>query len=540
MKKLYSLIKACMSSDMQLFKIRSKKNNVRSSRILPVFIAFCFMFSIWSYANMLFEEMAPMHLQFIVLSIFVFVTSIFTIIQGVYKSGPLLFNCKDDSLLLSLPISKRIVFFIRILKFYIFELLFDTLFIIPLVIAYIRWANNLNWTFFLTSFVVLLMLPIIPIVLSCIIGVISSSITSRFQRKNLVQIVSSMCFLLVIFYFSYHMDGAFDYLAKHATSIHDLIAKIYYPAGVYVRLVDDFHLWNLLLFVGVHILIVIIAIFILSKFYFQINSRLKKVITTKSLHVEQLKIRIQSVRWSFIRKELNTFFHTPVFIINAGYGLVLFMVGVAFITFRFDHVLSVLTDPNGFHLSEEFIMSHLSIFIFFLISATAYMTSITNSVISLEGRNIHILKSLPISTKTILLSKIYSALLLTTPVLLIGDFVLFVRFEIGVVESIFLILLSILIPMVSHFIGLLVNLKYPKLDAENSTEVVKQSMSSFLSVMIGMILLILSCWIIFHMIEFMSPLLVLILSTVFYLVVDSILYFFLIHIGIREFESLSI
>ncbi len=118
MKKLYSLIRACMTSDMNIFKIKRKKDNKKSGIVLVLFISLCFMFSIWTYANMFFEKMAPLHLQNIVLSIFVFFISILTIIEGIYKAGPLLFNCKDDQLLLSLPIKRSTVLFIRIFKFF--------------------------------------------------------------------------------------------------------------------------------------------------------------------------------------------------------------------------------------------------------------------------------------------------------------------------------------------------------------------------------------------------------------------------------------
>lgn len=540
MKKVYSLIKACMSTDMQIFKISSKNKNGRSNKALLFFVALCFMFSIWSYANMLFEKLAPMHLQFIVLSIFIFLTSILTVVQGMYKSGPLIFNCKDDQLLLSLPIQRRTVLFIRIFKFYVFELLFDTLFIVPLVVAYVRWADFLDFSFFLTSFVMLVMLPIIPIIISCIIGAISSSITSRFQHKNFVQISLSMLFLLIMFYFYSHIDDAFNYLVKHANSVYDLITKLYYPAGVYVRLISDFQPLHLLFFVIVNILVFIIAIFLLSKVYFKINSRLKQVTIHNKVGLSELKIRSRSVFHSLIRKEWSTFFNIPVFIINAGFGLVLFLVAVFSIVFRFDSALSVLMDPNGMQMSKDFIMNRIPVFIFLLIAATAYMTSITNSVISLEGRRISILKSLPVSTKTILMSKIYSSLLLTTPVLFIGDMVLFIRFHISVVESVLLLVLSILIPLVSHFVGILVNLRFPKLDAENTTEVVKQSMSSFLSVMIGMVLLVGTAWITLEIVEFMSSLSILLLFTVVYFIVDFILYLFLIHKGVKEFEELSV
>ena len=106
MKKTISLIKACMSSDMNIFKIKAKKDSKVSKLMLPIVLSFLIMFYMWVYANMILEKLEPLNLQFIALSLFVFVISMMTFVEGVYKSGNLLFNCKDDQLLLSLPIKK--------------------------------------------------------------------------------------------------------------------------------------------------------------------------------------------------------------------------------------------------------------------------------------------------------------------------------------------------------------------------------------------------------------------------------------------------
>lgn len=532
MKKIYSLIKACMSSDMNLFKLKS--NNKK----LPLLIMFCFMFFIWVSANMMFEKLAPIHLQHIVLSLFVFLTFILTVVEGIYKSGPLIFNCRDDQLLLSLPIERRVVLFVRIFKFYIFELLFNAMFMVPLVVAYVRWADSLSWTFFLTSFVMILMLPIIPIVISCIIGYITSSLVSRFKYKNASQIVISMLFFLGMFYVSYNMDNLFEYLAKNASSVNDLVTKIYYPAGLYANLAINFNFMDLLLFILVNIVIFIITILVLSKSFFKVNSRFKSVSSSKSISIDNLRIKASSMKMALIKKELGTFFKTPVFIINAGFALVLFIIVSIMSCFKFDSLFPLLV--NEMKLSKELVMSNLSLLVFGLISAASYMTSITNSVISLEGRNINILKSLPIKTKDILMSKVYSSLVLTTPILILGDIILFIKFKINVFESLLLIVLSILIPLVSHFIGILINLRYPKLDAENSTEVVKQSTSSFLAVMIGMVLFFISVLVITQIVGKVNSTLVLVLATIIYLIIDFVLYLCLVNNGSKKFESLSV
>ena len=534
MKKIYSLLKAAMTSDMNIFKIKQKKDNKKN--LLPVLLSFLFMFAIWSNANMIFEELAPMHLQILVISMIVFATSIMTIVEGVYKAGPLLFNCKDDQLLLSLPIKRSTVLFVRMFKFYVFELVFNSLFIIPLIIAYLRWAENLEWTFFLTSFIMLIFLPVIPVVLSCILGAISSSISSRFKFKNLAQILISMLVILVVFFLSYNMDNMAEYLAKHATSINDFIMKVYYPAGVYAALVTEFNIKDLLIFILVNIVIFIITLLVLSKFYFKINSRLKNVSTSKKVKIDNLVIKSRSKTNSLIRKELNTFFKTPVFIVNAGFSLVLFIITVIGICIKYDSAVIVLQEI----LPKEVITNYISIFVFILILFASFMTSITNSVISLEGRNINILKSLPLKVKDILLSKVYAALIITTIPILIGDIILFIRFKLNIIEILLLLVLSIIIPLVSHFIGIIMNLKYPKLDFENSAEVVKQSTSSFLSVMLGMLLLIGSVLIITKLIEFISSINILLIFLGLYLIIDIILYLYLTKVSVKEFNKLSI
>lgn len=541
MKKLYSLIRACMTSDMSLFRFKTNKNN-KLSILLPLFISGYLMYMIWDLSNSLFEKLSPLNLSYLLLSLFVLSISIMTFIEGIYKSGPLVFNCKDDQLLLSLPIKRSTVLFVRIFKFYLFELSFNSLFLLPIMVSYISWDSNLSWTYFLTSFIMLLLLPIIPIVLSCILGFITSSLSSKFKYKNAAQIIISMGVLVGVLALSFNMDGILEYIIKNSSNINELVTKIYYPAGIYAKLVNDFNIVDLLIFVMVHVGVFAISIVILSKFYFKINTRLKSVSSTsKRVSIDSLTIKSKSVTRSLVKKEMSTFFKTPVFIINAGFSLLLFLIAVIVIALKHDTIMPLLiAQLSALDLKEEIIMNNIPIIILILISFASYMTSITNSIISLEGRNITILKSLPIKTKTILMGKILACLKITTPVLFIGDIILFIVLKISVIDSLLLLILSILIPLVSHFIGLIVNLKYPNLNWENSAEVVKQSTSSFISVMLGMALFVLTSMVIFNVIGKISGTLLLIIVTVIYILIDIILYIYLLRRGTIDFNNLTI
>ena len=540
MKKLFSLIRACMSSDMAIFKIKTKKKS-KYSALVPAFIAAYLMFMIWSGANSFLEKLAPMNLGYLLLAMATMGISLITILEGIYKSGPLLFNCKDDNLLLSMPIKRRTVVFIRILKLYVFELLYNSMFLLPVMVAYVRWGN-VGPTYYLTCFVMLLMLPIIPIVISCIIGAITSGISSKFKYKNVVEIVISMIALVGVFYFSFKVEDVFNYLLANAESINDFIIKRYYPAGVFSKLVIDFNVKDLLIFISVNIAVMAATILVLGKFYFSINSKLKSVNTSK-VHskVEPLNFKAKSQTNSLIRKEINTFFKTPVFIVNAGFSLVLFLVLAVLMAIRFDSVATILiNEESGLGIAKELIYNNLSIIIFALITFGTFMTSITSSIISLEGRNISILKSLPIKTKTILMAKVKAALLITTPAILVGDLILFIRFRTNIFEALLLVVLSILMPLISHFLGIIINLKYPKLEWESPAEVVKQSTSSFIAVMLGMVLLMIIVGITCALIGKILPIFVLLVATGISGLINLILYLYLTKRSVKDFNNLSL
>lgn len=541
MKKLISLIKATMTSNMQIFKINTKGKKGKVNIMLVSLIAIYLMGAIFGYAWYFLDKLSQANIEYLLLPLAVFFISLLTIVEGIYKCGPLVFNCKDDQLLLSLPIKKNTVLFIRLLKFYVFELMFNSLFLLPVLLAYIIFVKVTSISFYITTIIMLLLLPVIPIVISCILGFISSYISSKFKYKNVIEIIMSFIYLLFFLYVYSQGSKIMNYIMNNASNINDMITKIYYPAGIYSKLVTNFNIVDLLIFIVINISILVVSIYILSLFYFKINSNLKEITKTKSKsNNKELKIKTNTKTISLIKKELNSFFNIPVFIVNAGFGMVLYIVMCIVIITKFDGIINMINSTGLINISVNLIYNNMSLIIFLLISLTAYTTSITSSMVSLEGKNINILKTLPLSVKKILRSKILACMLITTPVLVLGCIALIIRFKVNIINGVMLIILSVLIPLVNHFIGLIVNLKHPKLDFESPTDVIKQSASVFISSMIGGLLLLASIGIVLAIFNKFNITLFLLISLIVYIVIDYILYRLLNKVGIREFKKLSV
>ena len=177
MGKLVSLLKATMSQDMNLFKFKNKNESKTRKIVLPIVLTIIVMFSIGSYAAILAEELAPNHLTYIVLTMFIIITSLLTLIEGVYKSQGILFEARDNDLLFSLPISKSKIFFTRVFKLISFQFLYNSLFMLPAMIVYAMYEKP-NVSFYIISLIMLILLPIIPTIIhDIIVGIIGNNIS---------------------------------------------------------------------------------------------------------------------------------------------------------------------------------------------------------------------------------------------------------------------------------------------------------------------------------------------------------------------------
>lgn len=537
MKKLLSLINASMTDNMSIFNIKNKKQSKTTKKILPIFLAIALFFSFWSYANMFMEPLSEVHLEYVVLTLFVLLTSIMTLIEGIYKAGNLLFNCKDDNLMFSLPIKKSTILFIRIFKFYVFEILYNAIFLLPAMVAYIRYAG-INSTFVISSILALILLPIIPIVISCFIGGIISATSSKFKFKNIAQILLTMVFLLGIFYISFNLQNIIQNITQNAVGINDIITKLYYPAGAYVKLITDFNFKDLVLFIVIHIALFLATAFSLGKVYFKINSKVKTVKTGKTN--TGYKIKTNTPMKALIKKELKKFTSSPVFVTNAGFGLVLYLVCCILINIKLESTVQMLAG-QGINITVEQIKALMPVVQFGLVCFASLMSSITCSMISLDGKTFNILKSLPVKPYKIIMSKVYTAVLIMIPFIILGDIIMFINYKFNIVEILMILIASIILPFVSELIGIIANLKYPKMDAQNDTEAVKQSMSSFIAVYSGMLLIGLTIFGLYRAIQNnIKTDLAILLGLAIYLVMYILLMIYIKKKGIKEYNSINV
>lgn len=488
MKKLIRLLKAAMSQDMDMFKYKTKASDSKAKQIIfPIILSLIVMFAVGVYAVMFASEFSKVNLTYIMLTLFIILTTILTLVEGIYKSQGILFDAKDNDLLFALPIEKSKILFVRIFKLLSFQFLYNALFMIPAYVVYIYYEHP-GISFYLISILMTFLLPIIPTVISSIIGYIIKAVSVKFKAKKIVQTVFTMIIFFGIFYISLNTQGILENIINNAESINAVIKKVYYPAGAYIDLIQNFNLPTLLILIAINIVPLVIFIMIASKFYFGIISKSSEKGKSKKIKSIESKVKVKSKLSALVSKELKRYFSSTVYIFNTSFGLILLLIITIAMSVNINGVINTITEGEGMGIDINTIISLMPKIFFCLVTYTACMTSITSSSISLEGKSFNITKSLPTSVDTILLSKILMSCIITMPVILISDLIFFIAFQVGIIDILFILTISILMPILIAIIGLFTNLKYPKMNASSDTEVVKQSMSTTIAVFSGMIL----------------------------------------------------
>ena len=531
--QIISLLKAILTQDMNLFKYKTKSNSSKLKKlILPIILFIIISFSIGSLLFSFFEELAKYHLSYVMLSLILFFLAIFTLIEGVFKSQSILFDCKDNELLFSLPIKRRTIIFIRIIKLLIFEYLLNFMFLLPTYVIYIYFEHP-GISFYFLSILMIILLPIIPTIIACFIGYIIKLVASKMKFKRLIQVILTTSFVLVYLYFSMNMDSFMESIVKNATSINDIINKIYYPVGIYISLIDKFDILKFIILLLINVIPFLLFILIGQLFYFKIisDSNNKKV----KKRNKEIIIKQKSSLMALTKKELKRYTSSAVFMFNTSFGLIIGLIFTIVLCLKGKSMIVKMLSNYG--VSDNV---GLNILFYGILLFTLCSTSISSSSISLEGRTINITKSLPIDYKDIFKSKILMCFIIEVPFALVSSLLFIIFHKVSIIFILELFLLIFMIIIFNSTVGLLINLKYPKLNCNNDTEVVKQSMSSLISTLIGFVSFIITIVLIVICNNYFNLFIIVGVHLFLLFIVNIILYSLLMKKGPTAYQKLNV
>jgi len=471
-----------------------------------------------------FEQIGRMDLLLAVMMAAASMVGFFTTI---YKASGVLFGYKDYDLVMSLPIKTSQVVASRVLHLYVLNLFFTLILILPAGAVYAIKVNP-EAVYYLFFLVTVLFIPLLPIIAATLIGALISWISSRFRASRIIGLILTMIVIIGVMIGSFRINGNEQVLAGMSTQLADMIFKLYPLASMYVDAVCSYQIGPLLLFIAISVLSFILFSAVLGTKYKAIHTGLTTSHAGRRYVMRSLKTS-SPFRALYI-KELRRYFSSSLYVLNTSIGMIfLLVISIALLFISSESLGQLIEIPQ---LSDYLgRMAPLVVSLFVILSCTA------SSSISLEGNNLWIIKSSPVSSKSILLSKVAVNLTVTIPITLLGCVLLILSLRTGWIESLLLLVIPMIYACYSAMLGVIANLKLPKLEWTNEVAVIKQSASVLVSMFLGFISIVVPFTVLF-MIPQMNSNLILSGIGVVMLAVSGGMYKYISTEGERLFQTL--
>lgn len=480
MKTLFTLLK---NNFLNTFKINKILKNSKKKLILYSFLVFlliAYIFGVTTfYAVIASNFLAKYNMLNMLLILFFVLATFSTFMFTIYHAKSGLFNANDNDMLLSMPIKTSTLIMSRLLNLIISNLLFTLIITLPAIVVYAV-KVDVSYTYYIAVFFIFLLLPIIPTVLAALLGYFIAYLTAKSNMKNWFEIIISLIFVFGIMFLTSYGSKLLTLMVDNPKVIEDILKYGFYPIYLAGQVFTDYNLLPLVYFILINVWALIMFVLVLNSNYKSIISKLSETKAKTNYKMKELKT--ESINKALFKKDLKRYFSSPIYVLNTSFGvLMILIVSIGSIFYSTNKILDLL-QLSGDQLTP-FMMATL--FVTFVV----FMSNIAASSISIEGKNFWILKTLPISYKKILDSKLLLNIFIILPLVFLSIIILKFTFVLSILEMLMLMILASISTIVMAEFGLLVNLKFPKMDAISDTVVVKQSVSSVITVMIPMVII---------------------------------------------------
>lgn len=442
--------------------------------VLLVFIGFSVMVTFIGIADVL----TTASLDWFYFALLALVAVLLGVVGSAFSTYTALYHAKDNEFLLSLPIKPSLLLTARMTGVYLTGLLFSAVVWIPGIIAYFLIAGFQVPTL-LCSLVLFPFLGLIVLALSCLLGFLVALLAARMKNKTLFTMVFSVLFLGAYFWFFSQFSNVLFRFLEQAADFGAAVRSVY-PLYV-LGLAGTGDLVSLLVVIACACAVFGLLIWILSATYFKL---LKKTGGTKSKSARKGRSeRAASVSKALIKKEFRRFLASPAYMLNCGIGLVMILVLAVLALWKMPDIRAGL--DAILPAMPAFVQNALGLLCAILPCMFAAMVYISAPSVSLEGKQIWILQSVPVEAKSVLRAKQSLHLILALPVIALATAALCVVVRLEPLTAALAVLTAAAFCRFISVFGLFWDLKSPNLSWTSEAVPVKQGLPVTLTLLLG-------------------------------------------------------
>lgn len=490
MKDVFNLTKVLIKNSFQ--KNENKKNSKlgKVGKIIIYILLYAYISGIVAYMSyQVLNVLIPVKSEYLFLKVIFGSTVLLIMFRTLFSALNVLYFSKDLEYILPLPIKSKKILMAKCNILIFSHYLVMLPFLLPALIVY-GVMFHVGALYYLYLLLVFLLFPIVPtmFIVTCLIIVMR--FTDVIKNKDFVQYITVALTLIFIITMQFtgmntqELDNT-EILAimKKADTIIGNATRIFGTIKMSAITLNEYYDLNgLIFFVGL-----VVSSFIIYHVFILAASRAYLVSATKSLSngIKQNKkinekIYLKSsIKRAYVSKEFRNLIRNPIFFMQCILPPVIFPIIMSLPIFMqiygdepipeeyIPTITEISTNPSILGLALGVLCF---LFLFNFISATA---------ISRDAENATIMKYLPIELEKQILYKIYPGIIMNIFPILYVIILLAIVLKVKIYILLELFIMSTLLNILLNYIGIIIDLKRPKLNWTSEYNVVKQNMNIF-------------------------------------------------------------
>ena len=395
--------------------------------------------------------------------------SVFNTYAGLYLP-------KDNDLLLSMPIPVSALVAARLFGVYLMGLLYSAVVILPAIIVY--WVTaGVTLPAVLGGFLITLLISVFVLTISCVLGWMVAKISRKLKHKSLITVVVSLVVIGAYYFVYFKAQSMIQDLLANAVVYGARIKGAAYP----VYLFGSVGIGDVRASVIVSAAVVMLSGLmwvLLSRSFLQIATSTGKVVRRE---YREERSRQRGIDAALLCREFSRFTASPNYMLNCGLGTFLMPVGAIAVLWKGGEVFAML---DAMFVETE---GSVPLLLCVMLCGLASMNLMTAPSVSLEGKSLWLLQSLPVEPWRIFRAKIRMQLLLTGLPLLLCIVCTAAVYPMHSLQLLVLLLFAGSYALLMALAGLSLGVKMPTLTWTNEIMPIKQGGSVMITLFGGFV-----------------------------------------------------
>jgi len=500
MSKFIALTRILLKTGTQSSSNKKNKKQIKGA-LLGLLLIIAFTPMAVGFGKFLSEAYDGLHAigqEAVILGFGLSVVSIVIFFFGIFYAMGIFYFSMDVENLLPLPFKPWHIMGAKFTVVLIYEYLTEIIFFAPTLISYgIKSSGGV--LYYIYGVIIFLLLPIVPLVIASVINMIIMRFTNIAKNKDRFRLLGgiiAMCFgvgiNIYIQRFSQNVSQSTitEMFAKGNNSLLSFATKIFPSTKIAVNsLINTTNVQgfiNLILFIMIAVIALIIFIMLGELLYFKgvmgVSETTSKRKTLSNLELIKSTSQNSSLK-IYILKELKLLFRTPIYFMNCV--LMNFLWPIFF-------MIPVFTQKGGgsqlktiTKLLQDGRSAGIVLAAFFAFMVFASCSNgISTTAISREGKNLYVLKYIPMKYKQQLMAKVLSAVVLGIAGMIMVSILGIILFKISLGLLLLMLIVGIVGILLTSFIGIFIDLNFPKLQWNTEQEAVKRNFNVMISIII--------------------------------------------------------